>query len=393
MHTRAFGMPSRRARNRSTRLPALALLTAAALAVSAVPAASAVADETRPTSVWGPDSPEFGMPAVKVGPNRPVASRTATNPADDALMPWSREQRERTKGDAASGKAKAPGATSEASATSVVPEGQGDVPWHRYTGFAITDALTARIDYSTGNLMLTATDFDIAGVGQRLTLARTYNSLDAPWGKVSQRWWQQYERYLSLSDTEAVFYDASGATVRFTRNSDGTFTTPKGYSEDLKKNSDGTYTLTKWKSGAKDTYDAGGTLTKVTDRNHGTITVTQHDEGDEHKGFKLTETRSGRWIDLYKDLHVAVAGQGQHRPHRRVQPGRRGQPGHDHGHRGQDDHLPVRLLGPRRQDHHRGRAGHGLHLRRRQPGHLHAARHRLRQRRPHGPDLDLRLLQ
>ncbi|MCZ9336770.1 RHS repeat protein, partial [Streptomyces sp. TRM76130] len=38
----------------------------------------------------------------------------------------------------------------------------------------------------------------------------------------------------------------------------------------------------------------------VTDKNDGTITVDQHDEGAEHKGFKLTETRTGRWIDLVK---------------------------------------------------------------------------------------------
>ncbi|ELP70117.1 RHS repeat domain-containing protein [Streptomyces turgidiscabies] len=54
------------------------------------------------------------------------------------------------------------------------------------------------------------------------------------------------------------------------------------------------------KSGSRDTYDANGTLTKVTDKNHGTITVDQHDESGEHQGFKLTETRSGRWIDLVK---------------------------------------------------------------------------------------------
>ncbi|WP_328847687.1 DUF6531 domain-containing protein [Streptomyces sp. NBC_00258] len=89
------------------------------------------------------------------------------------------------------------------------------------------------MNYSTGNLMLTTTDFDITGVGQRRTLARTYNSLDAPWGKVSQRWWQQYERYLQLLDGEAVLYDASGDTLRFTENSDGSFTTPKGYSKDV----------------------------------------------------------------------------------------------------------------------------------------------------------------
>ncbi|MFH0180365.1 RHS repeat-associated core domain-containing protein [Streptomyces cacaoi] len=298
MHTRVFGMPSQRARKRSTRLPALAFVTITALSASVLAGASAVADETKPATVWGSGSPDFSMPTVKVGSNRPVASKAATNPTSDALVPWSRGQRERAKG--GSGKANASAAAGDAAILSVVPEGQGDVPWHRYTSFAITDALTAKIDYSTGNLMLTATDFDVAGVGQRLMLARTYNSLDAPWGKVSQRWWQQYERYLSVSSTEAVFYDASGATVRFAKNSDGTFTTPKGYSQDLKKNSDSTYTLTKWKSGAKDTYDANGTLTKVTDRNKGTITVAQHDEGSEHKGFKLTDTRSGRWIDLLK---------------------------------------------------------------------------------------------
>lgn len=42
-----------------------------------------------------------------------------------------------------------------------------------------------------------------------------------------------------------ILYDASGATVRF------------------KKNTDGTYTLSKWKSGAKETYDASGKLTKA----------------------------------------------------------------------------------------------------------------------------------
>ncbi|MFF9395297.1 RHS repeat-associated core domain-containing protein [Streptomyces griseoluteus] len=242
------------------------------------------------------------MPPVKVGPNRPVKSEPSENPTDSAYVPWLREQRAHAKGPASSspGKRKAAGVAADASLMNLVPEGQGDVPWHRSTSFAITDALTAKIDYSTGNLMLTATDFDIAGVGQRLRLARTYNSLDAPWGRVSQRWWQQYERYLSVSSSEVIFYDASGATVRFTKNSDGSFTTPKGYSEDLKKNSDGTYTLTKWKSGTKETYTANGCLTKVTDRNHGTITVTQHDESGENKGFKLTETRSGRWIDLVK---------------------------------------------------------------------------------------------
>ncbi|MEE1831781.1 DUF6531 domain-containing protein [Streptomyces sp. SP17KL33] len=299
MYVRAFGMPFRRARKRSATGVSLAAIASIALAVSVLPGAGVAAADDKPVSAWGKDSPDFEMPPVKVGANRPVASKSSENPTDEAFLPWQREQRERGKDPAGKeGGKQAPdrSAAADVSASSVVPEGQGNVPWHRYTSFAITDTLTAKIDYSTGNLMLTATDFDIAGVGQRLQLARTYNSLDAPWGRVSQRWWQQYERYLSVGSSEVIFYDASGATVRFTKNSDGSFTTPKGYSQDLKKNADGTYTLTKWKSGTKETYNANGSLTKVTDRNKGTITVAQNASG----GFKLTETRSGRFIDLVK---------------------------------------------------------------------------------------------
>lgn len=130
--------------------------------------------------------------------------------------------------------------------------------------------------------------------------SRTYNSLEAPWGKVSQRWWQAYERYLQVNDGEVDVFDATGNPLRFMASADGTYTTPKGYSKDLKKNADGTFTLTDRKSGTKDTYNQYGTLRKVTNKNDGTITVEQHDEGSEHKGFKLTETRSGRWIGLVK---------------------------------------------------------------------------------------------
>ncbi|MFE9743102.1 RHS repeat-associated core domain-containing protein [Streptomyces sp. NPDC006477] len=153
---------------------------------------------------------------------------------------------------------------------------------------------------STGNLMLAATDFGIAGVGQKLQLNRTYNSFTAPIGQVDN-WWQGYERRLDVYFNDTLFhYDATGATVEFTKNADGTLGTPAGYSKDLKKNADGTYTLTDRKSGSKDTYNASGDLTKVTDKNNGTLTVTRHEQDGVDTGFRLTETRSGRWIDLVK---------------------------------------------------------------------------------------------
>ncbi|MFF7203106.1 RHS repeat-associated core domain-containing protein [Streptomyces sp. NPDC008141] len=283
----------------SARHSLTAAVAVLALGASALPAFAAPTPppaDPGPGSVWGKKAAPFTRPPVKVGTTKPVPGEAEAAPSKEAAA-WRAAQKERARtGEVPSGRAR-----SATSGTLVyVPEGQGSVPWHQISDFRITDALVARINLSNGNLMLAGTDFEVAGVGQKLRLARTYNSLDAPWGKVSQRWWQEYERYLQVFDSEVVVYDASGDAVRFTENADGTFATPKGYSKDLKKNADGTYTLTSRKSGVKDTYDANGTLTKVTDRNKGTITVEQHDDGSEHKGFKLTETRSGRWIDLLK---------------------------------------------------------------------------------------------
>ncbi|WP_344077921.1 RHS repeat-associated core domain-containing protein [Streptomyces crystallinus] len=275
-------------------LAVLGAAVAGALTLTALPAATASAAPA-PASAWGKQSPRFEVPPVKTGTNKPAAAQPEKEPTAEAAA-WRRAQKQH----ATTSSTTAP-RQSAAAINTYVPKGQGAVPWHQISDFRITDSLVGRVDYSTGNLMLAATDFEVAGVGQKLRLSRTYNSLDAPWGRVTQRWWQEYERYLDLDFTnEVILYDATGATLTFTKNSDGSLSTPAGYSKDLKKNSDGTYTLTDRKTGTKDTYNSYGSLTKVTDKNNGTITVTPHDEGGEQKGFKLTETRSGRWIDLLK---------------------------------------------------------------------------------------------
>ncbi|MEW2066316.1 RHS repeat-associated core domain-containing protein [Streptomyces sp. NPDC007346] len=274
-------------------------LGASALPAFATPA-NTPANTPAPASVWGPGGPKAEMPPVRVGSNKPVPTQ-AQAPAPQEVADWRAAEKKRARTPAPGKAATVASRSSSAATAAYVPEGQGSVPWHEISDFRITDSLVARVNHSNGNLMLAGTDFEVAGVGQKLRLARTYNSLDAPWGKVSQRWWQEYERYLNLSAAdEVVLYKATGGALRFAKESNGTLTTPKGYSKDLEKNADGTYTLTDRKSGSKDTYNVNGTLTKVTDKNNGTITVTQHDEGSEHKGFKLTETRSGRWVDLVK---------------------------------------------------------------------------------------------
>ncbi|MER6130716.1 RHS repeat-associated core domain-containing protein [Streptomyces sp. NPDC001815] len=256
--------------------------------------------DPQPVSAWGRGGSAEKVPEVKVGETKPAAPV-----AEAELSPERSEWREAQEQRATTppGARRSGGAAAradEAALAAYVPEGQGKVPWHQSSDFRITDSLVASVNYSTGNLLLAGTDFDVAGVGQSITLARTYNSLDAPWGKVSQRWWQTYERYAQISTADFVLYDSTGASWTFTKNADGTYKTPAGYRKDLKANADGTFTLTDRKSGSKDTYNASGTLTKITDKNKGVITVDQHDEGAEHKGFKVTETRSGRWVDLLK---------------------------------------------------------------------------------------------
>ncbi|MFI6377710.1 RHS repeat-associated core domain-containing protein [Streptomyces sp. NPDC050546] len=259
------------------------------MVVAAAPGLAAAPEPElpKPESPWTKPT-KVKAPATPAGVTRPPASKAETAPSAEVAA-WRAAQKARTGGEA-----------SRVAAAAFVPEGQGDVPWHRILDTRLSDALVARVNLSDGNLMLAGTDFDIAGAGQKLQLTRTFNSLEAPWGKVSQRWWQAYERYLQAGDGEVVVFDATGDALRFEETSTGGYTTPTGYSKDLKKNADGTWTLTDRKSGTKDTYDEHGTLTEVTDKNDGTITVGQHDEGGEHKGFKLTETRSGRWIDLVK---------------------------------------------------------------------------------------------
>ncbi len=302
MHSRAARTPSWRAR-RTHRTALVAAITTAAVVIAAAPGLAATPKPVlpEPESPWT-EPTKVEAPVTPAGSTKPPVSRAEAEPSAEVAA-WHAAQEARTAGEDATARATgkgSPARTAAAAETAYVPEGQGEVPWHRILDTRLNDALVARVNVSDGNLMLAATDFDIAGVGRKLRLTRTYNSLDAPWGKVSQRWWQAYERYLQVGEGEVVVFDATGDALRFEETSTGGYTTPTGYSKDLRKNADGTYTLTDRKSGTRDTYDEHGTLTRVTDRNDGTITVDQYDEGSEHKGFKLTETRSGRWIDLVK---------------------------------------------------------------------------------------------
>ncbi|MGW1093492.1 RHS repeat-associated core domain-containing protein [Streptomyces sp. NPDC002596] len=282
---------------RRARRATVAVTAILALAGTTVPAMAADPEAPKPTTAWGKPDSKAKMPPVKAGKTKPPANRAEVLSAEAKARRAAQEKRaEATAGEEEQVAVRA------AALAAHVPEGQGQVPWQRISDVRVTDSLVARVNYSSGNLMLASTDLQLSGVGQSMQLTGTYNSLDAPWGKVSQRWWSGYERYLQIlaDEDKVVLYDATGAAVSFTKKADGSFTTPKGYRLDLANNDAGEYVLTDRASGRKDTYTTWGTLLKVTDRNGGVLTVTQHDEGEGHKGFKVTDERSGRWVDLVK---------------------------------------------------------------------------------------------
>ncbi|WP_353945307.1 RHS repeat-associated core domain-containing protein [Streptomyces sp. HUAS MG91] len=284
----------RRRTQKKLRSAAFGVLTTGAVTLSLLPATTSVAAADSPVSAWGRDT-HYAVPPVKVGTTTPPQNREPQAPGGaDAKLLAAFKAKAESPADAAAARQVAAATT-----TTTIPQGQGAIPWHRISDFRITDALVARVNYSTGNLMLASTSFDMAAVGNQLQLTQTYNSMDSSYGRMARRWWLNYERWLVDSGDKATVYDTSGASVTFTKPSSGSaWTTPAGYSKDLTKNSDGTWTLTDRKSGSKDTYNSNGTLTKVTDKNHGVFTVDQNASG----GFKVTDTRSGRWIEIKKTV-------------------------------------------------------------------------------------------
>ncbi|MEU9366732.1 hypothetical protein AB0D71_18700, partial [Streptomyces avermitilis] len=108
-----------------------AVVVSGALALSMLPAATAVAADPGPGSVWGKDAPRFEMPAVKVGSTKPVATQPEREPSKE-LAAWRQAQKERASKPAppaAAGKSSG-SAGRDSGVLSLVPEGQGDVPWH-----------------------------------------------------------------------------------------------------------------------------------------------------------------------------------------------------------------------------------------------------------------------
>nr|WP_308288202.1 RHS repeat-associated core domain-containing protein [Streptomyces corallincola] len=163
-----------------------------------------------------------------------------------------------------------------AAATSVVPVGVGQVPWSEFSTAQLSDTISAQVNYDNGNLLVTATGFDIADAGPGLSWGNTFNSLgQAGWNTTSGA---DYRVTEPTSDA-VVVRGPSGTMAVFTRDGSG-FTPAKGYKQDLTEASDSkSFTLTSRRTGEKTTFTRSGTtgdarVSKVTDKNGNATTLT-----------------------------------------------------------------------------------------------------------------------
>ena len=136
------------------------------------------------------------------------------------------------------------------------------------------------VNCATGNFTETKTDLRVAkGRGRILSLARTYNALDAATasspGPLGFGWTHSYASFLTIDGAGNVtVHRGNGAAVAFTK-SGPSFTAPSFVIATLVQNGDGTYTFTLPNQRA-DIFSPSGRLLVQTDRN-GYLTTFSYD--------------------------------------------------------------------------------------------------------------------
>jgi len=136
----------------------------------------------------------------------------------------------------------------------------------------LSDRLEAKVNVGNGNLLHTAADVKVPGVGLDLGLTRYYNS----------GWYSTYAGQFGMGATASLgidvwlrplergsfaYYPGSGSAFAFRKRADGTFITPPGIDADLKNEGSGRIVLTFRRSGTKQVFQ-WGSLAEIHDR-HG----------------------------------------------------------------------------------------------------------------------------
>jgi len=133
-----------------------------------------------------------------------------------------------------------------------------------------------------GQFAYSFTDLAISGRGPAPVFTRSYNSADTRTGPLGPGWTHSYNARLrdpGDGSGDLLFVRPSGATDRFRRNNDETFSPSPAELATLVRNADLTYTVTE-KDQTRWTFDQAGALTAITDRHGNTSALGYNAAGE-----------------------------------------------------------------------------------------------------------------
>ena len=175
-------------------------------------------------------------------------------------------------------------------------------PFYTLERDQLNDRHTLHVNPTNGNLVLEASDLQIAGTGLDLNVSRYYNGLSAGKSDFGGRelggnWvlGTGVDVYLTVfNDGSVGYYAPSAFATRFLRDADGSFRSPNGIGATLTKDP-GTskYTLTAHADGSKQNFRADGMLESLQDANGNKIEFSYAPSNwlQINNGWKLTQIK------------------------------------------------------------------------------------------------------
>ncbi len=181
--------------------------------------------------------------------------------------------------------------------------------------FDLGAAGQAAVNVASGNLALSTSDLSIAGTGLPATIERFYRSRGEYIASAGARWrmWPQSEERLYDTSVklplarngDMAWQGGPDGLLVFSKNPDGSFTSPHGYRATLARGADGLFTLTDHASGTIKRFEPSGYLREITDRNGNRLTFgyAYDSATGEHFMTSMTDTqgrvttfeRGGEW--------------------------------------------------------------------------------------------------
>jgi len=122
-----------------------------------------------------------------------------------------------------------------------VDDGLGEREQYTFAQEEVSSRLRVGVNVANGNLLVREVDYDIAESGLDLTQRRYYNSQSSGTGAYGSGWTALGRdlRVTTLTDGSVRLNDTSGYGAVFAKQSDGSFTPPRGTDADLRRVGDG----------------------------------------------------------------------------------------------------------------------------------------------------------